>query len=187
MSTTETNSLLEELKNLNSDLKGEFKNIKTNVVIPSACNLTTTISGNTQTVIVTPIIKPPLTNEGLSDFILAKTEELVMNGLGTVKDLQQTIGMTMDGKVMAAYANIIAATNTALTTLNAINLEHSKQKAQRELKEMELTAKKEIGPANNTHQTVNLIANRETILKMLTDGKDPDAIISKDYSVDAEN
>lgn len=167
MSVMETNSLLEELKTLNADLKGGLKDIKTasvdkfNTVVPD-------VSGNV--LVITPSavpLKPALNMDGLSDFVLAKTEELVINGLDTVKDLQQTVGMTMDGKVIAAFANVIAATNTALATLNAINIERSKQNAAKELKVMDIEAKKEIGPAKNIKNTVNLIANRETVLKML--------------------
>ncbi len=175
MSNIETNSLIEELKNLNNDLKCGLKDIKTgntttNISTPSvSANIPTNPTNQTTT--MTPIISTaPLTMDGLSDFVLSKTEELVINGLDTVKGLQQTVGLTLDGKVMAAYANIIAATNTALATLNAINIERSKQKAAKEIKEMDIEAKKAIGPANKTHNTVNLIANRETILKMLAEG-----------------
>ena len=130
--------------------------------------------------------------DGLSDFVLAKTEELVMNGLDTVKDLQQTVGLTLDGKVIAAFANVLAATNTALATLNAINIERSKQKAAKELKELDIAAKKAIGPANNTKNIVNLIANRETVLKMLEEASGVpikgEVIDLKpdDYSVESE-
>lgn len=167
----ETNSLLDELKTLNNDLKVGLKDIKSNnTVVNSKFNTNTTTSTTSMSGLSScqPIIaKQALNMDGLSDFVLTKTEELVMNGLDTVKDLQQTVGLTLDGKVMAAYANIIAATNTALATLNAINIERSKQKATRELKELDIASKKEIGPAKNVKNTVNLIANRETILKML--------------------
>jgi hypothetical protein len=95
----------------------------------------------------------------------------------------------MDGKVIAAFANVIAATNTALATLNAINIERSKQKAAKELKEMDIAAKKAIGPANNTKNVVNLIANREVILKMLEETSNTPIkgeiidLTSDDYSV----
>ena len=125
--------------------------------------------------------------DGLSDFILSKTEELVINGLDTVKDLQLTIANTLDGKAIAAYANVIAATNTALATLNAINLERSKQNAQREIKQMDIEAKKALGPAKTTNNTLNIVATRDTILKMLAEGTAPSEnvidIAPEDYTV----
>jgi|LakMenEpi03Aug12_release.lakeMendotaPanAssembly.Ray.scaffolds.fasta_scaffold167481_3 hypothetical protein len=197
MSVIETNSLIEELKNLNSDLSGGLKDMKrTTIDLNSKFNnsistITPIITSTTPTTSSIPILPPkqPLNMDGLSDFVLSKTEELVINGLDTVKDLQQTVGLTMDGKVIAAFANVIAATNTALATLNAINIERSKQKAAKELKEMDIAAKKAIGPANNTKNVVNLIANREVILKMLEETSNTPIkgeiidLTSDDYSV----
>lgn len=175
MSTQETNSLIDELKNLNKDLKGELNKIKIEPV-DELSTVINSLSGNTLTFnpSSTPIsaipIKPPLNEDGISDFIIQRTEELVMNGLETVKDLQLVVAGTLDAKAMQGYANIMSATTAALDTLNNINLEKKKIKAQRELKELDIAAKKEIGPSKNTHNTLNIVASRENILKMLSEG-----------------
>jgi hypothetical protein len=191
MSATETNSLLEELKNLNKDLKGELKNTK-NSTLSTTTTITSSIS-STIVPVISSAVKPTLTEENLSDFILEKAQELIITGLDTVKDLQMTVVNTLDTRAMQGYANIIGATTAAIDTLNAINLERSKQKAQKEIKTMEIEAKKAIGPSKNTHNTVNLIANRETILKMLQEGTNIPAkeniidLKPEEYSVSEEN
>lgn len=175
MSVMETNSLIEELKNLNNDLSGGLKDAKSSTIsfnTASANKFNSTspvLSSSVPSVSAIPLppVKKPLTEDEISDFILQKSEELIMNGLDTVRDLQQTIVNTLDAKAMQGYANIMGATTAAIDTLNAINIEKRKQKAAKELKELDIAAKKAIGPANNTKNVVNLIANRETVLKML--------------------
>jgi hypothetical protein len=150
----QTDALINELKNLNNDLQTVL-----------SCEKETT-----KTTVQTPVLgTPQLTEAGLSDFILKNTQELIENGLSTIKHLQPNIGSALDGDIISGYANIIKATTSAIETLNSIQLEKNKQKAAKELKLLDIESKKLIkAPANQEKKGNNLlIATREDIVKML--------------------
>lgn len=156
-------ALLEELKNLNDDLKSAADTIPS-VDTPMVDTTTPSVS----TAPITPVV-PALTNENLSDFILAKSQEIINSGLTTITALKNDISMTFDARAMSGFAEIVNATNSAIDTLNKINIEQHKSKTARELKIMDITAKKELIDKKkpNVNNNLTIVAGREEIMKML--------------------
>jgi len=168
-------SLLDELKNLNKVLKEETKkddksHNSSNMAISSGfvgSNSTTmTISGS---LVPTTSAIPPfvLTYDNLGDFILQQSQQLVLESIEAVKELKITVLNTIDPDAMSGLANVIKATTGALDTLNNLNLEAHKAKNAKELKTLDIEGRKQISSSKKPNQTVNIMANREDMMKMM--------------------
>ena len=166
-------SLLEELTNLNDSLKNEVQGQK-GIAVDRSTLITTEFEPPP------PVVPPkkviPLTEEELGDFVLRNTQTLVTNGLEVMEELKLNVASTEDSRAMGGFAEIVRATNSALDTLNAINIQKKKEAAAKEIKEMDIQSKKELQaskialPAAKT--TVNVISTRENIVKMLANIKE---------------
>lgn len=158
--TMTPDALLEELKNLNKDLKKELTNVATPVAI----------------VTTTPVISAPppfqLTEDNLSDFILKSSQDLVKIGIETVDSLKSIIATTADAKSMSGFADICKATSSALDTLNAINIEKRKNANAKELKKLDIESRKLITDSKKAPTQNNfIITGREQIMKMLEEAE----------------
>ncbi len=165
-----TDALLEELKNLNSDLKDIENNKSVDTTVTQQNTAVTTVSSISAR--LTPVIPPfILTNDNLSEFILQKSQELILTGLMTVNALKNDVATTFDSKIMSGYAEIFNATTAAIDTLNTINVQNHKTKAAKEIKQLDLEAKLQITDKKKAPVTnnLNIIGSREEIMKMLKD------------------
>lgn len=151
-------SLLQELKNLNKTLKGELK--KEQEDLSTFSTVVSTISTT-----VEPAFK--LSEDNLSEFILDNTQKIILNGLKTIDSLKDIIANTADAKSMSGFADIVTATNAAITTLNNINIEKKKAITAKEIKQMDIDGRKQIADTRKPNNTLNIIAPREQIIKML--------------------
>ena len=170
MSDNSTDSLLEELKNLNNDLKEEIKKEEiTNSTITSSISSTST-----------PILSanPPfmLDNTNLNDFILQNAQKIVQEGVKTIKDLQSIVAATFDSKLLLGYAAIVTATTSSIDSLNKLNIEREKFKANKDLKILDIDSKKQLIDGKKQNNTINIIATREQILKMMNEVNEKPAI-----------
>lgn len=174
-----TDSFLDELKNLSSLLKVDSEST-------SVQNLSTTTEIiSSITTITTPVTGFPskITEDNINEFILAKSEELINSTLETIASLKPLISNTADAKSMSGFAEIIKAATGAMDTLNSINIEKRKAKTVKEMKQLDADTKKMLASNQKPNNTVNIIAGRETIMKML---KTPDAVIEGEYTVKEE-
>lgn len=166
MNDNTTDSLLEELKNLNSDLKQELK--KTEEVNNAPVTTTTCVSTiSTVSTIPTPSIPFKLDDSNLNEFILENAQKIVQEGVKTIKDLQSVVAITFDSKLILGYSDLVKATTSSLDTLNKLNIERAKIKNSKEIKLMDIEAKKQLPEGKGAQNTVNLICTREEIFKML--------------------
>ena len=147
-----------------SDLVSELKNTKglTGIMIPPQADNTDTI--------------PETINESnVDDYIFRKSAMLIQQGIDTVERIKSTVLSGADAETIEAYSKLMSSTAGAIEVLNKINLQKRKEKAAKELKQMDMDASnKLLDKYDNTakigHQTNNIIiASREEIMKALVD------------------
>ena len=172
-----TDSLLDELKNLSNFLVTDMDTITGTTVVDQPSAVST---------ITTPVTGFPskITEDNINEFILAKSEELINSTLETIASLKPLISSTADAKSMSGFAEIIKAATGAMDTLNNINIEKRKAKTTRELKQLDADTKKLLANNQKPNNTVNIVAGRETIMKML---RSTDPVIDGEFTVNSEN
>jgi hypothetical protein len=146
-----TDALLTELKNINIQ--------PVSPVLSTTTTMTSAISGGPSSLV--------LTEDNLSEFILKHSQELIQTSLFTLGELKDIVGKTFDGKLITSYADILKATTGALDTLNAIQIEKSKQKTAKEIKQMDIESRKTLKAPSKVVNNNVLVATREEIFKML--------------------
>jgi len=119
-----------------------------------------------------------LTKETMEKFVIEKAGKLVEESLGVVTNVKDYISSAPEAKDVGSLAELIAATSTAIETLNKIIVTDKKNETLIKAKEMDIAARKEIKQADN--QT-KLLATREQVFKMLIDSANKSAKI-----IDAE-
>lgn len=119
-----------------------------------------------------------LTKENMERFVIEKAGRLVEESLGVVTNVKDYISSAPEAKDVGSLAELIAATSTAIETLNKIIVTDKKNETLMKAKEMDIAARKEIKQADN--QT-KLLATREQVFKMLIDSANKSAKI-----IDAE-
>ena len=145
-----------------SDLVSELKNTKglTGIMVPpQADNIDTT---------------PETINESnVDDYIFRKSAMLIQQGIDTVERIKSTVLSGADAVTIEAYSKLMSSTAGAIEILNKVNLQRRKEKAAKELKQMDMDASNKLldkydGTARITNQTNNIIvASREEIMKAL--------------------
>ena len=165
MSENLTDSLLEELKNLNKDLKNELK--KEEIVNSSVSVSVSSTSGTQISTISTIPAQPSLNDDNLNDFILLNAQKIIKNGLRTIEDLQGIVAATFDSKLLLGYSALIQSTNSSIDTLNKLNMERAKIKAAKEMTLLNIDSKKQLLDGKKPNNTLNIIATREEIIKMM--------------------
>lgn len=172
--------LLNELKNLNKDLKTELKNTKNKddeefITMVTPCNTTTTTPSAT-----------PLTEDNLGDYILDRTQELIKISLDTVSSMKQYFAGGATASEIEAFSELIKATTASIDTLNHINIEKKKSKTAKELKQMDIEGKKEL-TAVKTPSNVNvLMTTREEIMKMIEENSSELEKLDQRPAIDAD-
>lgn len=117
--------------------------------------------------------KTELNEDKINDYILNKTSNLIDAGIGAVEDLKDYIVQGQNPDEIAALSELISSTTKAIEALNRINLLNKKTKADKELKIIDIEAKKEIAGKiqnNITHNTNVLVTSRKEIFKHLLSG-----------------
>lgn len=115
-----------------------------------------------------------MTEEELGKFILGHGGQLIRDSTALVSRLKKDVGASGDPEGVSALADLIAATSTAIESLNKIYTQNKKIKAAKEIKQIENESKKELiklkagseGPISGL-----LVANREEIIGLLMQGK----------------
>lgn len=120
-------------------------------------------------------VEPPKTDAEMKEFVLKNAAELVENSVDSILKLQKLTVATGDPEMMASLASLIAASTTAIETVNKIQLQREKIEAAKALKHIEIEGKKEVQRLKNDGyanlppgQTNILIATREEIIAQLT-------------------
>jgi ABC-type histidine transport system ATPase subunit len=111
-----------------------------------------------------------INDDNVNDYVMQKVGKLVESGIETVEALQQTIASGFEADELNAFSTLLASVTHAADTLNKINLQNKKEKAARELKMLDVEAKKELGPGQGPNGNTNiLIATREEVIERFLD------------------
>ena len=150
-----------QLDDLN-DLVSELKNTKSlaGLMVPPTTMTTATSS-------------EIINEDNIDDFIYRKSSVLIQQGVDAIESIKGTVLQGAEAPVIEAYSKLMASVSSSIEILNKINLQKRKEKAAKDLKQMDLDASKKLldkydGGAHIKNQTNNIIvASREEIMKAL--------------------
>lgn len=108
-----------------------------------------------------------LNRDNLEKFILEKTGMLVTEGLDTIKELKSIFVSNPNAEEIDSLAQAFKAVSGALSVLKDIQVSNSKINNNKELKEMDIKAKKELLQNKVEIDTPKLLFTREEIIKSL--------------------
>jgi hypothetical protein len=105
-----------------------------------------------------------LTKDQLEEFIIKNSGKLVTKSLNIVDDVKDYVASAPDAKDVAALAELINATSSAIETLNKVYISDERNKTQVRVKQMDVDSRERINIADN--QT-KILLSREDIMKAL--------------------
>lgn len=109
-----------------------------------------------------------LKKENLEKFILEKTGDLVVEGLDTIKELKNIFVSNPNAEEIDSLAQAFKAVSSALSVLKDIQITNSKIENNKELKEMDIKAKKELlDGKDKDRDRERVLLTREEVIKQL--------------------
>lgn len=109
------------------------------------------------------------TDENLEEYVYNSATTLINSSLSTLERVKRTVSSVVDHRELTALAELIKATTSSIDVLNKVVMENKKLKHSKEIKEMDIAAKKELGSTRIKNQTNILVTSREEVLKQLVD------------------
>jgi predicted transcriptional regulator len=106
----------------------------------------------------------PLTKENMEKFVVEKAGRLVEESLDVVSNVKEYISSAPESKDVGSLAELIAATSSALETLNKIIVTDKRNETLVKTKTMDIEARKGLKDMENT---AKLLITREQVFKML--------------------
>lgn len=106
----------------------------------------------------------PLKKEEIEKFVVEKGGKLVEDSLEMIKNVKDYIVSSPEAKDVDAFASLVAATSTAIETLNKLVVNDKKADTILKTKQMEIEARKELKQEENN---IKMLATREQIFKAL--------------------
>jgi hypothetical protein len=106
----------------------------------------------------------PLTKEQLEEFIIKNSGKLITRSLNIVDDIKDVVTAGSDSKDIAALAELINATSSAIDTLNKVYISDERNKTQVRVKQMDVESRERI---NITDNQTKVLLSREDIMKAL--------------------
>jgi len=114
-----------------------------------------------------------LKKENLEKFLLEKTGELVEEGLDTIKELKSIFVSNPNSDEIDSLAQAFKAVSSALSVLKDIQVTNSKIENNKELKEMDIRAKKDLLENKDKDKDRDkILLTREEIMKQLIEKSD---------------
>lgn len=120
----------------------------------------------------------PLTKENMEKFVIEKAGRLVEESLDVMTNVKDYISSAPESKDVGSLSELIAATATAIETLNKIIVTDKRNDTVIKAKEMDIASRRELKTADNNNK---LMITREQVFKMLIDSANNSAKI-----IDAE-
>lgn len=123
----------------------------------------------------------PVKEEDLGDYIIKKTTTLVDQTMSAFKDIKTIAVSSNDPDTISALADLVKAVNSAIDSLNKINMQNKKIKSAKEIAAIYAAAKaKEDKPPTGTN--IITIGSREEVLKILDQAKQKSSAIDAEYT-----
>jgi hypothetical protein len=114
----------------------------------------------------------PLTKENIEKFVIENAGKLVKESLEVVTNVKDYISSAPENKDVSSLADLIAATSTAIETLNKIIVTDKRNETIIKAKDMDIKSRKELKEVDTT---TKLLATREQVFKMLIDSANTSA------------
>lgn len=111
---------------------------------------------------------PTLKKEDMEQFIIDKASEIVHGCVDVIGVIQDEIRCAPDPKLIESGATFINAFTSALDALSKLEINSQKIKAQKEMKEMDISVKL---LANEETESKGVYISREELIKGLLDHK----------------
>jgi hypothetical protein len=105
-----------------------------------------------------------LTKDQLEEFIIKNSGKLVTKSLNIVDDVKDYVASAPDAKDVAALAELISATSSAIETLNKVYISDERNKTQVQVKQMDVESRERM---NITDNKTKILLSREDIMKAL--------------------
>lgn len=121
-----------------------------------------------------------LKKENLEKFILEKTGELVEEGLDTIRELKSIFVSNPNAEEIDSLAQAFKAVSSALSVLKDIQITESKIANNKELKEMDIKAKKELKDDKKPNEGPKLLISRDEMLKKLIESSE---VINAEFEI----
>ena len=136
---------------------------------------------NSNNSILESLSTEPVKEEDLGDYIIKKTTTLVDQTLSAFKDIKNIAVASNDPDTISALADIVKAANSAIDSLNKINMQNKKLKSAKEVAAIYAAAKaKEDKQPSSTN--IITIGSREEVLKILDQAKQKSSAIEAEYT-----
>ena len=119
-----------------------------------------------------PIDESVLDKEDLEDFLIQNSGKLIKKSLSIVDNVNDYISSAPENRDVAALAELIKASSSAIETLNKLHVAKERNETQVAVKQMDVESKERLNIADN--QT-KMLLSRDDIMKALID-KDEDVI-----------
>lgn len=114
----------------------------------------------------------PDVNE-LEEYLVKTTARLIDTTLDAVDNVKDYISSAPENRDVASLAELMRSANSAIETMQKIHANKENIQARKDVKQMDIDAKKELNIMDNT---TKLVMSREEVLKALTDGEDEEVI-----------
>lgn len=134
-------------------------------------DIITQLKGNTKVASVTEeeIIDP----EKLEEFLIKKSSKLINKSLNIVDNVNDYISSAPENRDVAAMAELIKASSSAIETLNKLHTAKERNETQKEVKKMDVESKERM---NITDNQTKVLMSREDIMNALLDKSDDKTI-----------
>jgi hypothetical protein len=116
----------------------------------------------------------PLTKETMEKFVIEKAGRLIEESLEVMTNVKDYISSAPESKDVGSLSDLIAATATAIETLNKIIVTDKRNETVIRAKEMDIASRKELKTADTN---TKLLLSREEVFKMLIDSANKSAKI----------
>ena len=119
-----------------------------------------------------PVEESVLNKDDLEDFLIQNSGKLIKKSLTIVDNVNDYISSAPENRDVAALAELIKASSSAIDTLNRLHTAKERNETQVAVKQLDVESKERLNLADN--QT-KMLLSRDDIMKALVD-KDEDVI-----------
>ena len=114
----------------------------------------------------TPVEESVLDKEDLEDFLIQNSGKLIKKSLSIVDNVNDYISSAPENRDVAALAELIKASSSAIETLNKLHTAKERNETQLEVKRIDVDSKERINIADNQTQ---ILLSRDDIMKALVE------------------
>ena len=113
-----------------------------------------------------PVEESVLNKEDLEDFLIQNSGKLIKKSLSIVDNVNDYISSAPENRDVAALAELIKASSSAIETLNKLHVAKERNETQLEVKKIDVESKERINIADNQ---AKILLSREDIMNALLD------------------